>query len=472
MTFRIEKDPLGEKQVPADALYGIQTLRAVENFPISGLRPLPAFVDAVIWIKKAAALTHRETGRLDPALADAIVRAADEVMSGQHRDQFVVDVYQAGAGTSHNMNCNEVLANRANELLGAPRGSYAPVHPNDHVNMAQSTNDVIPTAIRLATLASLPGLLQSLSQLAGSLEAKGKAFDAVIKSGRTHLQDATPIRLGQEFAAYAGTITRHRTKLAEAAVWLRQLNIGGTAVGTGLNAEAEYPRLMVEKLKQLTGLLVEEAEDRVQLMQSMGDIATVSGALRACALDLNKLANDIRLLASGPRTGLAELILPAVQPGSSIMPGKVNPSIAEMVNQVCYQVLGCDQTVALASEAGQLELNVMMPVIAHNVLFAILILSNAARAFDERCIRGLEADAAQCAYWLERSPALVTALAPKLGYAEAAKLAKEAIASGLTVKELVQRKGLFQGKELEELLDLRAMTELGVPGGKGLPGSG
>ena len=472
MTFRTEKDPLGEKQVPADALYGIQTLRAVENFPISGLRPLPAFVDAVIWIKKAAALTHRQTGRLEARLADAIVRAADEVLAGQHRDQFVVDVYQAGAGTSHNMNCNEVLANRANELLGAARGAYAPVHPNDHVNMAQSTNDVIPTAMRLATLAVLPRLLDAMEGLAGSFLAKGRELDGIIKSGRTHLQDATPIRLGQEFAAYGRTVVRHHAKLAEAGEWLRELNIGGTAVGTGLNAEPEYPRLMVEHLRAMTGMDLREGQDLIQLMQSMGDIATMSGAVRAWTLDLGKIASDIRLLASGPRTGFAEIVLPAVQPGSSIMPGKVNPSIAEMVNQVCYQVLGLDTTVATAAEAGQLELNVMMPVITHNIVFALLILANAVRVFDERCVRGIEADAAQCAHWLERSPALVTALAPKLGYAEAARLAKEALASGLTVKELVMKKGLLKGRELEELLDLRAMTEPGVPGGKGLPGGG
>ena len=472
MTTRIEKDPLGEKAVPSDALYGVQTLRAAENFPISGLRPLPAFVDAVVWIKRSAALTHKETGRLEAKLADAVVQAADEVLSGKHRDQFIVDVYQAGAGTSHNMNCNEVLANRANEILGQPRGSYNPVHPNDHVNMAQSTNDVIPTAMRLAALATLPGLLGSLDALGDALLEKGHQFDGVIKSGRTHLQDATPIRLGQEFAAYGRTVLRHREKLAQAADWLRSLGIGGTAVGTGLNAEPEYPGLMVKHLRAVTGLDLKVGEDRVQLMQSMGDIATFSGALRAWALDLNKIANDIRLLASGPRTGLAEILLPAVQPGSSIMPGKVNPSIAEMVNQVCFQVLGLDTTVAMAAEAGQLELNVMMPVMTHNVVFAMTLLTNAAHVFADRCIRGIEADEAQCAHWLERSPALVTALAPKIGYAESAKLAKEAVASGLTVKELVVKKGLLKGKELEEVLDLRAMTEIGVPGGKGLPGGG
>ncbi|CAN5898016.1 aspartate ammonia-lyase [soil metagenome] len=469
---RIERDPLGEKAVPVSALYGIQTLRAAENFPISGLRPLPAFVDAVVWIKRSAERTHSENGRLEPRLADAIVRAADEVLTGEHRDQFIVDVYQAGAGTSHNMNVNEVLANRANEILGGERGAYAPVHPNDHVNMAQSTNDVIPTAMRLATLATLPGTILALERLAHSLLGRGVAFDDIIKSGRTHLQDATPIRLGQEFTAYAHTVERHRDKLAQAAEWLRELNIGGTAVGTGINAEPDYPRLMVGHLRQVSGLDLREGRDRIQLMQSMGDVASFSGALRAYVLDLNKIANDIRLLASGPRTGLAEIVLPAVQPGSSIMPGKVNPSIAEMVNQVCYQALGLDQTVAMAAEAGQLELNVMMPVITHNLVFALIIVGNATRVLAERCVDGIEADAAQCAYWLERSPALVTALAPKIGYAEAAKLAKEAVTSGLTVKQLLEEKKLLPKEELDEVLNLRAMTEIGVPGGKGIPAGG
>jgi aspartate ammonia-lyase len=461
---RLERDPLGELAVPANALYGIQTLRAAQNFPISGLRALPAFVDAVIWIKRAAAQTHRKTGRLDARLADAIIQAADEVLAGQHREQFIVDVYQAGAGTSHNMNCNEVLANRANQILGGALGAYKPVHPNDHVNMAQSTNDVIPTAMRLATLATLPDLITAMDRLAAAFVRKGEEFDGIIKSGRTHLQDATPIRLGQEFTAYGRTIARHRQKLGDAAEWLREMNIGGSAVGTGLNVEPEYPALMVEFLSDVSGLELREADDRIQLMQSMGDIATFSGAMRAFVLDLNKIANDIRLLASGPRTGLAEIVLPAVQPGSSIMPGKVNPSIAEMVNQVCYQALGLDTTIAMASEAGQLELNVMMPVITHNIVFMLTMVANAAAVFADRCIEGLEADAAQCAHWLERSPALVTALAPKIGYAEAAKLAKEAVASGLTVRELVKQKGILDEKEMDAVLDLRAMTEIGVPG--------
>jgi fumarate hydratase class II len=464
MATRVEKDPLGELEVPSDALYGVQTERARQNFPISGLRPLAAFVDAVIWIKKAAALTHRETGRLETRLADAIVRAADEVLGGQHRDQFVVDVYQAGAGTSHNMNCNEVLANRANELLGGKRGDYKPVHPNDHVNMAQSTNDVIPTAIRLAALARLGPLLAALDALAAAFEARGREFDPIVKSGRTHLQDATPIRLGQEFAAYGHTLRRNRARLERAADDLRDLGIGGTAVGTGLNAEPRYPELMVQQLRTITGLELRAGGDRVQLMQSLGDAAAFSGAVRALAVDLNKIANDLRLLASGPRTGLAEIALPAVQPGSSIMPGKVNPSVAEMVNQVCYQVMGNDQTVVLAAEAGQLELNVMMPVVAHNLVFGLEILTAALRVLNERCVAGITADAAMCVHWLERSPALVTALAPKIGYAEAAKLAKESLARGLTVRQLVEQKGVLKGQELDDVLDYRKMTEIGVPG--------
>ncbi|HLB38572.1 MAG TPA: aspartate ammonia-lyase [Gemmatimonadales bacterium] len=463
---RSERDPLGELAVPARALYGVQTERARQNFPISGLTPLPAFVDAMVWIKKAAALTHQETKRLEAKLADAIIRAADEVLQGQHRDQFVVDPYQAGAGTSHNMNANEVLANRANEMLGGKRGEYQPVHPNDHVNMAQSTNDTIPTAIRLGALAMVPQVEAALTRLAGAFLAKGKAFDGIVKSGRTHLQDATPIRLGQEFTAYGHTVERHLERIRRAADDLRDVGIGGTAVGTGLNAEPRYPELMVKHLNAMTGFKLRVGTDRVQLMQSMGDAAAFSAVLRTFALDLNKIANDLRLLASGPRTGLNEVLLPAVQPGSSIMPGKVNPSIAEMVNMVCYQVIGNDLTIAAAAEAGQLELNVMMPVIAHNLIFSMGILANACGVLAERCVEGIVANAEQCAYWLERSPALVTALAPRIGYAEAAKLAKEAVAKNLTVRQLVMDKGILKGKELDEVLDLVAMTEIGVPGAR------
>ncbi len=368
---RTEKDPLGALAVPASALYGVQTLRAVQNFPVSGARPLPMFVTAVVWIKKAAALTHKKTGRLEPRLADAIVRAADEVLADQHREHFVVDPFQAGAGTSHNMNANEVLANRANEILGAARGAYAPVHPNDHVNMAQSTNDVIPTAIRLGALKLAADLDRAMAALRDALLAKGKEFDGIIKSGRTHLQDAMPIRLGQEFRAYGNTVERNRRRLEHAADDLRDLGIGGSAVGTGVNVEPEYPALMVANLKAISGLALREGTDRIQLMQSMGDAAAFSGQLRAFACDLAKISSDLRLMASGPRTGLDEIRLPAVQPGSSIMPGKVNPSIPEMVNQVACQVVGNDACIAMAASEGQLELNVMMPVIAHNLFQAI-----------------------------------------------------------------------------------------------------
>ncbi len=464
MTFRIERDPLGELPVPATALYGIQTERARQNFSISGLPPRSAFVDGIVLVKMAAALTHRETRRLEARLADAIVQAADEVLGGLHRDQFVVDPYQAGAGTSHNMNANEVLANRANEILGGERGKYVPVHPNDHVNMAQSTNDAIPTAIRLAALSLLPALSEAMGLLAESFLERGREFDGVVKSGRTHLQDATPIRLGQEFTAFGRTVERDCRRVTEAADWLRDLNIGGSAVGTGLNVEPAYPALMVQHLSAITGFELRVGADRIQLMQSMGDFAAFSGVLRSYAVDLGKIASDLRLLSSGPRTGLAEIRLPAVQPGSSIMPGKVNPSIAEMVNMVCYQAIGNDQVVALASEAGELELNVMMPVIAHNLLSTVEILTNASRTLAERCVSDIQADERQCAYWLERSPAIVTALAPRIGYARAAELAKEAVARGVTVRELVAEKGLLEPVELERVLDLHAMTEIGLPG--------
>jgi fumarate hydratase class II len=463
---RTEKDPLGALQVPADALYGVQTLRAVQNFPISGLRPLPAFVDATVHIKRAAALTHKETGRLEPRLADAIVKAADEVLAGKHRDQFVVDVYQAGAGTSHNMNCNEVLANRANEILAGKRGAYTPVHPNDHVNMAQSTNDVIPTAIRLGCLMELGELEDNFNELAKAFEKKGKEFDDVLKSGRTHLQDAMPIRLGQELEAYGGSLRRGIKRVVEAADYLRDLGIGGSAVGTGVNVEPDYPKLMLKNLGKATKLKLREGRDRVQLMQSMGDVAGFSAQLRVLALDLSKIASDLRLLASGPRTGLDEIRLPAVQPGSSIMPGKVNPSIPEMINQVCFQVVGNDACVSVAAEHGQLELNVMMPVIAHNVLFSMMILRNSARVFAEKTVKGIEANEEQCEYWLERSAALATALAPQIGYARAAELSKQSVKENVLIRDLVKREKVLPAKEIDEVLDLRKMTEIGVPGGK------
>ena len=463
---RIERDPLGELAVPADALYGVQTLRAVQNFAISGLRPLEAFVVAQVWIKKAAALTNRETGRLDEQRATAIIAAADEVLSGRHRDQFIVDPYQAGAGTSHNMNVNEVLANRANELLGSPRGAYAPVHPNDHVNMAQSTNDTIPTNIRLSVLRELPALQAAVSALRDALAEKGREFDGIVKAGRTHLQDAMPIRLGQEFAAYAGTMERCRRRMVEAADYLNDLGIGGSAVGTGVTVDPRYPALMNHHLRAISGIdTLRVGEDRIQLMQSMGDAAAFSAALRGLAIDLSKIVSDLRLMVSGPRTGLDEITLPAVQPGSSIMPGKINPSIPEMVNQVCYQVIGCDTTVAIAAEHGQLELNVMMPVIAHNVLLSMQILTNAVRTLTDRCVKGITANADMCAYWVERSAALATALMPQIGYAAAAEISKRSVKEGVLIRELVHREAILPEAELDAVLDLRRMTEIGVPSG-------
>jgi len=466
MGTRIEKDPLGELEVPDDALYGIQTVRALHNFAISGFAPLEPFVVAQVWIKKAAAMTHRRTGRLDARRADAIIAAADEVLDGRHREHFVVDPYQAGAGTSHNMNVNEVLANRANELLGSARGTYTPVHPNDHVNMAQSTNDTIPTNIRLAVLRELPRLLAQLASLEATLTERATAFDHIVKAGRTHLQDAMPIRLGQEFAAYAGTVARSRRRLSEAADYLNDLGVGGSAVGTGVTVEPQYPALMVEILQQISGIAsLRVGSDRIQLMQSMGDVAAFSAALRGLAVDLSKIASDLRLMVSGPRTGLDEIVLPAVQPGSSIMPGKINPSIPEMVNQVCFQVIGCDLTVAMAAEHGQLELNVMMPVIAHNVLWSLRILTNAIASLTERCVRGVEANEAMCAYWVERSAALATALMPQIGYAAAAELSKRSLREGVLIRELVTREHLLPEGDVDAVLDLRRLTDIGVPTG-------
>lgn len=458
-TTRTERDPLGDVEVPIDALYGAQTARAVQNFPISGLKPDPALVDAVVRIKRAAASVHKRSGRLDAARADAIIAAADSVLGGAHRDQFVVDVFQAGAGTSLNMNVNEVLATLATRRLDG-----ATVHPNDHVNAAQSTNDVIPTAIRLSTLSVLRTSAESVEVLAASLRARADEFDDLVKAGRTHLQDAMPIRLGQEVGAWAGSLERGLRRVRESAEYLLDLGIGGTAVGTGVNAEPEYAARMVVELTALTGLPLREGADKVQLMQSMGDVAAVSAAWRVLALDLGKISSDLRLLASGPRTGLDELRLPAVQPGSSIMPGKVNPSIPEMVNQVVFQVVGHDATVSAAAEQGQLELNVMMPVIAHNVLSALRILGNAARVLDERTVRGMTPNAAQLAYWVERSAALATALAPSIGYAAAAALTKRSVETGESIRALVLREGLLTPEQASRVLDLRRMTEPGLPG--------
>jgi aspartate ammonia-lyase len=464
MPSRTERDPLGERQVPDDAYWGVQTARAAENFPISGLRAAPDLVTATILVKKAAAEANAALGRLEPAIANAIAAAADEILGGALRDQFIVDIYQAGAGTSHNMNANEVIANRAAELMGEPRGQYRRVHPNDHVNMSQSTNDVYPTATRLALLLGAAPLVEEARLLARSFARKGDEFAHVLKTGRTHLQDAVPITLGQEFGGYAACIDRGADDVEHACRQLTELNAGATAVGTGLNAGDHFRRLVVGNLARYTGLPLRPADNLFRVTQSMGDVVSYSGAMRRLAVELGKVASDLRLLSMGPRAGLAEITLPAVQPGSSIMPGKVNPSIPEMVNQVCFQVMGCDTTVALAGEAGQLELNVMMPVIAWNALHASTVLRTSMSALRVRCVDGINADESRARELLDRSTATATALSPYIGYAATADIAKEAVKTGRSIRDLVLERGLLDAQQLDEILSVKAMTRPGIPG--------
>jgi aspartate ammonia-lyase len=464
MQLRTERDPLGEFSVPADAYYGIQTARAVANFPISGLRAPTELVVAAVLIKKAAAQANAALGRLDAAIADAIVRAADEVLGGALRDQFVVDVYQAGAGTSFNMNVNEVLANRAAEILGGHRGDYQLVHPNDHVNMSQSTNDVFPTATRLALLMINGALVASARDLATAFAKKADDFEGVLKVGRTHLQDAVPMTVGQEFGGYAGCVARGADEVQHAANGLLELNLGATAIGTGLNAGEEYASIAIRNLGRYTGLSLKPAANRFRVTQSMGDVVSYSGAMRRLSVELGKVASDLRLLSMGPRAGISEITLPAVQPGSSIMPGKVNPSVPEMVNQVCYQVMGCDLTVAAAAEAGQLELNVMMPVIAWNTIHVSTILRQSMNVLRIRCVEGIEADAARCHELLDRSTAMATALSPYLGYAKTAEIAKEAVRTGRSIREIVLEEGLMDERQLARILSAESMTRPGVVG--------
>jgi aspartate ammonia-lyase len=466
MKFRAERDPLGDVRVPADAYYGAQTRRAVENFPISGLCAPPELVVATVQIKKAAAEANGALGRLPADIAGAIVRAADEILDGALRDQFVVDVYQAGAGTSHNMNANEVLANRAAELLGGQRGAYTRVHPNDHVNMGQSTNDVFPTATRLSLLAMIPHLLEAARALAEGLSAKSRAFAHLLKTGRTHLQDAVPITLGQEFGGFAANVNQAADDLEHSATQLLELNLGATAVGTGLNAGDDYATRAIANLARYTGAPVRPAANRFRVTQSMGDVLAFSGTLRRMAVEVNKIASDLRLLSSGPRAGIAEIQLPPVQPGSSIMPGKVNPSVPEMVNQVCFQVYGCDAAILAAADAGQLELNVMMPVIAWNAIHATRILTNAMRVLQDRCIVDMSADEERCHELLDRSTALATALSPYIGYAATADIAKASVKTGRSIRDLVRERKLLPDRQLDDILSAEAMTSPGVPGQK------
>ncbi len=499
--YRVEKDPLGYLEVPLSAYYGVQTARGIRNFPISGARPHPALVRAIVQVKKAAARANMATGRLPKRLGNAIVEAADEILwippeaddelapdsrsdpmragfqaaraakQAELIDNFRIDPFQAGAGTSHNMNANEVLANRAIELLHAAgvgsgrRGDYAVCSPNDHVNMAQSTNDVFPTSMRIATLDLIRDFMPAARELIAAFDRKASEFDDVIKSGRTHMQDAVPIRLGQEFAAYALTLARGVDRLQAAAASIAEQNIGATAVGTGLNAEPEYIELVVRNLAEQTGHKLRGAEHLVQATQSMRPMLEVSAALRGIAVDLIKISEDLRLMSSGPMTGLAEITLPAVQPGSSIMPGKVNPVMAECLSMVCFRVVGNDTTIAWAASAGQLELNVMMPVIAHTALESLTILTNMSRAFAEFCVTGIEANRDHARDLMERSSALSTPLAPYLGYALAADISKQAVREGRTIREIVIERGIFSPDELDELLAPHELTEPGVAGG-------
>jgi fumarate hydratase, class II len=464
-SFRIEKDSLGEMQVPSDALYGSQTQRAVLNFPVSGLKPYPAFVWSQAALKRAAAEVNRDLGLLEPELADAIIQAADEVLAGKHSDQFVVDPFQAGAGTSHNMNLNEVIANRANQILGfALDDPKKPVNPNDHVNMAQSTNDTIPAAIRLGCLWRLPELLAAVDDLADALEAKAAEFDDVVKSGRTHLQDAVPVRLGQEFGGYALAVRNDLERISTSAERLRRLGIGGTATGTGLNAHVEYHQRMIDVLSRLTGQGLRSSGNLFESMQSMADPADFSASMRTLCITLTRIANDFRMLSSGPATGFDEIRLPAVQPGSSIMPGKVNPVLAEMLNMASFHVQGCDLTVSLAAQAGQLELNVMMPIIAHNLFEMMHVLIGAIDAFTDKCVVGITANREKAEGWLAKNAILVTALNPVIGYLNGAAVAKEAMATGKTIKEVVIEKGLLSGDEVDKLIDARTLTEGGIQG--------
>jgi fumarate hydratase class II/aspartate ammonia-lyase len=452
---------MGEMTVPASALYGAQTARAVENFPISGLRAHPAFVDATVRVKLAAARTNSRLGLLPRRKARAIERAAREVLAGAHREQFVVDVYQAGAGTSHNMNVNEVLANRAAELLGGRRGDRGVVDPNDDVNMAQSTNDVIPTAIRLAALELAPEVVGALSELAATLDGKARAWEGVVKAGRTHLMDATPILLGQEVSGWAAALSAAAARLRDTLPELSLLGIGGTAVGTGLNADARYRRRVVEELEALTGVPLTPAPNPFYAMQSLAPFVALSGALRAAALELLRVGGDIRLLGSGPGTGLGELRLPPVQPGSSIMPGKVNPSMAEMLAMVSYQVVALDGAIAWAASGGQLELNVMMPLVAFDLCHALEILARAVRAFDARCARGLEVDRERARHYAERTVSLATALAPRLGYGPAAEIVKASVRTGRPIVELAVELGGLSPAEARRILDPARLTRPG-----------
>lgn len=458
--IRIERDSLGEKEILRDVFYGIQTLRASENFPISGILPKREFIMATAMIKKAAAVVNNRLKILPKNKSKAIIKAAEEVISGLHDKDFIVDVYQAGAGTSHNMNANEVIANIAIHSLGERLGDYKIIHPNDHVNMGQSTNDVIPTAMRLGCLFKGPEFLKALSGLHRELFRKSKEFKNIIKSGRTHLQDAMPLTLGDEFHSYGTAVKQSEKRIKRALDDLKVLGIGGTAVGTGVNTPKKYRTEIVKELSKVTGITgLKPTKDYFYSMNSMAVFASLSGELRLLAVELTRIANDLRLLSSGPNTGLNEIFLKPVQPGSSIMPGKVNPVMAEMLNMVCFQVFGHDETIKSASAAGQLELNVMMPVINYNLLQSMEILSNAINAFTKNSIKTIKADTRQCLAYFNSTVGIAAVLNPILGYDNAALVAKESEKTGKTIKEVVLKMGLLTKKDLKKILDQKNLTK-------------
>jgi aspartate ammonia-lyase len=457
---RIEHDLLGDREVPDEALYGIQTLRALENFPITGvpLREFPSLIDALAAVKEAAALANADLGLLSEELAELIARAAREIRAGRHHEHFLVDMIQGGAGTSTNMNANEVIANRALELLGRPRGEYQSVHPNNHVNLSQSTNDVYPTAIKLALHSQIEGLARAMSDLAAAFLAKGDEFSPFIKMGRTQLQDAVPMTLGQEFTAFGRTMLEDVQRLGEAQALIREINLGGTAIGTGITAPRGYAEVVRAHLSRITGLALITAPDLVEATADTGAFVQLSGVLKRCAVKLSKICSDLRLLASGPRAGFNEIDLPAMQPGSSIMPGKVNPVIPEVVNQVCFDIIGGDLTVTMAAEAGQLQLNVFEPVIAFRLLAGISSLTNACVVLRERCVDGITANPERMRWFVEHSVGIITALVPIIGYERSTEIAREALETGRGVYELVMERKLLTREELDRALNPEAMT--------------
>lgn len=465
--FRTEKDSIGVKNVPEDVYYGVQSLRAAENFHITGLNMHPEIINSLAYIKKAAAITNCEVGLLDKKITQAIVQACDEILAGRFHEDFIVDPIQGGAGTSLNMNANEVIANRANEILGGKKGDYSMVNPNDHVNCGQSTNDVIPTAGKMTSLRLLKNLKKELMRLHTALNEKAEEFDGVIKMGRTQLQDAVPIRLGQEFKAYSVAVLRDINRMDKAMDEMRALNMGGTAVGTGLNADESYLRRIVPNLSEISDMELVQAYDLIDSTQNLDPFVAVSGAVKACAVTLSKIANDLRLMSSGPRAGFGEINLPARQNGSSIMPGKVNPVIPEVVNQVAFNVIGNDVTITMAAEAGQLELNAFEPIIFYCLFQSIDTLGYAVQTFVDNCVKGITANETRCRYFVENSVGIITAICPYVGYQKAAEIAKEAIKTGESVRKLIIEQGILTEEQMDEILDPVQMTEPGISGKSG-----